>query len=234
MPFSVRNSTAPGPGRIRDFRHGLQGSPNLAYQPSEARPTTLLSRPPITGLTRRCASTLPPASCLAAERAQAGARPIVPRVLRGRQAGPPRPDDAPPGRPPPVPVRIQAVAPGEPPCAHSGHPLAPPHAGRLPTAPPLSASRRSHRDQPTAQGLSAQRSVGIIPERSADFFQSIPCTPLQPPRRDKTRRARISHRSMLSPRSSGGLPGGHPIDYLTHRAATVASSPFILRNVGLG
>ena len=25
MPFSVRNSTAPGPGRIRDFRHGLLG-----------------------------------------------------------------------------------------------------------------------------------------------------------------------------------------------------------------
>ena len=23
MPFSVRNSTAPGPGRIRDFRHRL-------------------------------------------------------------------------------------------------------------------------------------------------------------------------------------------------------------------
>ena len=26
MPFSVRNSTAPGPGRIRDFRHGLVGA----------------------------------------------------------------------------------------------------------------------------------------------------------------------------------------------------------------
>ena len=71
MPFSVRNSTAPGPGRIRDFRHRLVGALDVVLDHVRQRHLAPASRGPA-GPERGTPALIPPGAVMAARRTKRG------------------------------------------------------------------------------------------------------------------------------------------------------------------